>query len=48
VSRSIHVYEVRPRKDKRGIDLISGALPFGQLWYADANPVANAFGYAEW
>ena len=22
-----HVYEVRPRRDKRGIDLISDALP---------------------
>jgi hypothetical protein len=29
----MHVYEVRPRKDHRGIDLISGALPFGRLWY---------------
>jgi hypothetical protein len=27
----IHVYEVRPRKDKRGVDLISDALPFGRL-----------------
>jgi hypothetical protein len=24
---------VRPRKDKRGVDLISDALPFGRLWY---------------
>jgi hypothetical protein len=30
---SRHVYEVRPRKDHRGIDLISDALPFGGLWY---------------
>jgi hypothetical protein len=29
----MHAYEVRPRKDKRGVDLISDALPFGQLWY---------------
>jgi len=28
---SIHNYEVRPRKDRRGIDLISDALPFGRL-----------------
>ena len=28
---SAHVYEVRPRKDKRGVDLISDALPFGRL-----------------
>src|SRR6516225_10736682 len=27
------IYEVRPRKDKRGVDLISDALPFGRLWY---------------
>jgi hypothetical protein len=30
-----HVYEVRPRKDRRGFDLISDALPFGRLWYAN-------------
>ena len=28
--RCKHVYEMRPRKDKRGVDLISGVLPFGQ------------------
>ena len=27
------IYEVRPRKDLRGVDLISDALPFGRLWY---------------
>jgi hypothetical protein len=26
-----HLYEVRPRKDHRGVDLISDALPFGRL-----------------
>jgi hypothetical protein len=30
--RCSHFYEVRPRKDKRGFDLISDAPPFGQLW----------------
>jgi hypothetical protein len=29
----VHVYELRPRKDHRGFDLISDALPFGRLWY---------------
>jgi len=43
----MHVYEVRPRKNKRGVDLISDALPFGRLWYGDTNAVANAIGYAE-
>ena len=28
-----HAYELRPRKDKRGFDLISDVLPFGRLWY---------------
>jgi hypothetical protein len=31
---SQHVYEIRPRKDKRGVGLISDALPFGCLWMA--------------
>jgi hypothetical protein len=43
----MHVYEVRPRKDKCGVDLISDALPFGRLWYGDTNAVAKAVGYAE-
>ena len=43
----MHVYEVRPRKDQRGADLISDVLPFGQLWYARPDAVANAIGYAE-
>jgi hypothetical protein len=44
---SQHAYEVRPRKDKRGVDLISDALPFGRLWYDGPQAVANAIGYAE-
>jgi hypothetical protein len=30
----MHAYEVHPRKDKRGVDLISDVLPFG-LWYGE-------------
>ena len=44
---SQHVYEIRPRRDHRGVAAISDALPFGRLWYGDANAVANAIGYAE-
>ena len=40
-----HVHEVRPRKDKRGVDLISDVLPFGHLWYGEPNAVSNAIGY---
>jgi hypothetical protein len=43
----MHVYEVRPRKDHRGVDLISDALPFGGLWYAEPNAAANAIDYAK-
>src|SRR5262245_56011927 len=43
---TMHVYEVHPRRDRRGVDLISDALPFGRLWYGGPNPVANAIGYA--
>ena len=42
----MHVYEVRPRKDKRGADLISDVLPFGRLWYGEPNAVNNAIDYA--
>ena len=40
------VYEIRPRKDRRGFDLMSDALPFGRLWYDGPNAVSNAIGYA--
>ena len=43
MTSSKHVYEVRPHKDHRGVDLISDALPFGRLWYGEP----NAIGYAE-
>ena len=33
MTRLMHAYEVRPREDDRGVDLISDALPFGRLWY---------------
>ena len=42
-----HFYEVRPRQDRRGADLISDALPFGRLWYIEPNAVSNAIGYAK-
>ena len=39
----MHVYEVRPRKDHRGVDLISDVLPFGRLWYTNPD---DAISYA--
>jgi hypothetical protein len=43
----MHLYEVRPRKDKRCVDLISDALPFGWLWYGERIAVSNAVDYAK-
>ena len=47
MTSSQHVYEIRPRKDKRGVNLISDALPFGRMWYGEPNAVSNAIGYAK-
>src|SRR5437763_7666458 len=47
MNSSQHVYEIRPRKDRRGVDLISDALPFGRLWYVEPNAISNAIGYAK-
>jgi len=47
IQSTMHAYEVRRRKDKRGVDLISDVLPFKRLWYGEPNAVANAIGYAQ-
>jgi hypothetical protein len=46
MTNSRHIYEVRPRKDHRDVNLISDALPFGHLGYGEPNAVTNAIGYA--
>jgi hypothetical protein len=45
MGNSQHAYEVRPRKDKRGVDLIPDALPFSCLWCGEPNAIANAVDY---
>ena len=47
VQGSQQAYEIRPRKDKRGVDLISNALPFGRLWYGGPEAISHAIGYAK-
>jgi hypothetical protein len=42
----MHVYEILPRKDRRGVDLISDALPFGRLRYDGPEAISDAIGYA--
>jgi hypothetical protein len=43
----MHTYEVRQRKDHRGVDLISDALPFGRLSYVEPNAGRNAVDYTK-
>jgi hypothetical protein len=38
---------IKTRKDRRGFDLISDALPFGRLWYGEPSAVSNAIDYAK-
>ncbi len=47
MTKSQHIYEIRPRKDRRGVDLISDVLPISRLWYAESNAVADAINYAK-
>ncbi len=44
---STHVYEVRPRADKHGVDLTSDALPYSPLWYRGPNAIRDAIGHAK-
>jgi hypothetical protein len=41
MTNSQHIYEVRPRKDHRGFDLISDALPIG-AGSGTSNPITQS------
>ena len=41
------VYEIRPRKDRDGFDLMSDRFRHGPIWYAGADAVRNAVAYAK-
>lgn len=42
------VYEIRPRKDRNGFDLISDRLRRGPIWYAGPDAIRNAVAYAKY
>jgi hypothetical protein len=44
---STHVYEIRPRAEKHGVDLISDALPYSPLWYRGPNAIRDAINHAK-
>jgi len=41
-------YEVRPRKDRDGFDLISELFRYGPIWYAGPDAIRNAIAYAKY
>jgi hypothetical protein len=41
-------YEVRPRKDRDGFDLISKLFRYGPIWYAGPDAVRKAIAYAKY
>jgi hypothetical protein len=42
------VYEIRPRKDRDGFDLIGDRLRFGPIWYAGPDAIRYAVAYAKY
>ena len=42
------LYEIRPREDEDGFDLIGDRLPYGPIWYTGPDAVRNAVAYAKY
>jgi len=42
------VYEIRPRKSRDGVDLISDRFRRGPIWYAGPDAVRKAVAYAKY
>jgi hypothetical protein len=41
-------YEVRPRKDRDGFDLINKLFRYGPIWYAGPDAIRKAIAYAKY
>jgi hypothetical protein len=41
------IYEIRPRRDKCGVDLNSDVLQFGRLWYGEPDVTSDAINCAK-
>ena len=46
MARWQHVYEIRPREDSRGFNLIGDCLPLGMLWFEGPEAIRDAIRYA--
>jgi hypothetical protein len=42
------LYEVRPRKDRDGFDLINELFQHGPIWYAGPDAIRKAIAYAKY
>ena len=42
------LYEIRPRNDRDGFDLISDLFRCGPIWYAGPDAIRNAVAYAKY
>jgi len=42
------LYEVRPRKDRDGFDLINELFQYGPIWYAGPDAIRKAIAYAKY
>jgi hypothetical protein len=41
------VYEIRPRADKHGVDLVGDALPYSPMWYRGPKAIRDAIDHAK-
>jgi len=46
--RSHDLYEVRPRTDRDGFELINELFRYGPIWYAGPDAVRKAIAYAKY
>ena len=42
------LYELRPRKDRDGFDLINKLFRYGPIWYAGPDAIRKAIAYAKY
>jgi len=40
-------YEIRPRADKHGVDLVSDALPYSPMWYRGPKAIRDSIDHAK-
>ena len=41
------VYEIRPRADRNGVNLVSDALPYSPMWYRGPKAITDAIDHAK-